>query len=190
MTWPATSCSARQMFTISPGNSASVGIGSIGAGSTSRPLVVTRRERLHELHVAVLRGRGRVEHGVLRREPEHHRDVAELEVAVDEHHRVGGSLRHRDRDVDRDAGLADPTLGREDDDQSSRLSGTGRRRRSGRSVSRSRRASRPRGRPTGGGSPRRRSPLRRAHRRAAPAGARRSTARSPRTPRRPPGARP
>ena len=49
---------------------------------------MTRRERLHELHVAVLRGRGRIEHRVLRRKAEHHRDVAELEVAVDEDHRV------------------------------------------------------------------------------------------------------
>jgi hypothetical protein len=36
-----------------------------------------------------LRGRGRVEDRVLRRQAEHHRDVAELEVTVDEHDRIG-----------------------------------------------------------------------------------------------------
>ena len=68
---------------------------------------------------------GGVEHGVLRRQAEHHRDVAELEVAVDQHDRLGRPLRHRGGDVDRDAGLADATLGREDDDQAPGLAGHG-----------------------------------------------------------------
>ena len=74
-------------------------------------------ERLHELEVAVLHRGGGVEHGVLRLEAEHHRHVTELQVAVDEHDRLGRTLRHRRGDVDGDAGLADATLGGEHRDE-------------------------------------------------------------------------
>ena len=66
--------------------------------------------------------------GVLRRQAEHHRDVAELEVAVDEHDRFGRALRHRGRHVDRDAGLAHAALRREHRDQPARLAAYGTRR--------------------------------------------------------------
>src|SRR4051812_2354236 len=78
---------------------------------------VLGRQRLHQLHVAVLHGRSGVEHGVLWREAEHDRHVAELEVAVDQDDRLGGALRHRRGDVDRDARLADATLGGEHRDE-------------------------------------------------------------------------
>ena len=184
ITWPAIDCSAAQMFTISPGSSASVGIGSSGAGSTSSPVAASLvGQRLHELHVAVLHRGGGVEHGVLRREAEHHR----------RRRRTGGRRRSSTTgSVDRFAiaaatliatqVLPTPPLVENTDDQAPGRPGT--RGRSWHASAWRRRAARRRGRPTGGGSPRRRSRPRRGRRRAAPAGARRSTARRPRRPRR------
>ena len=62
-------CSVAQMFTISPGSSASVGIGSIGAGSTSSPLAgaVAASVCTSSMSPYSHRGGG-VEHRVLRRQ--------------------------------------------------------------------------------------------------------------------------
>ena len=89
---------------------------------------MTCGERLHELHVAVLRGRGRIENGVLRRKAEHHRDVAELEVTVDEHHRIVERFAIATATLIAMQVLPTPPFGREHDDQTAGLA-TPRRRR-------------------------------------------------------------
>ena len=110
--------------------------------------------------VAVLRSTAAASSdGVLRRDAEQHRDVAELEVGVDQRDRRRRSAsRARPRRWSAIVRLADATLGREHDDQATgrraaRRRGAG----SARGARRVRRAARRPGRPTGAGSPRRRS---------------------------------
>ena len=54
--------------------------------------------------------------GVAREELQRDRDVAEGEVEVDQAHLAGAPVGERERQVDRDGGLADAALGREDGD--------------------------------------------------------------------------
>ncbi len=63
----------------------------------------------------------RVDDGVLRRELEHHGDVAELQVRVDEHHRLLGALREQHAEVRGDDRLAGTALGREHGDHATEL---------------------------------------------------------------------
>ena len=174
-------------------SSASVGIGSIGAGSTQQAAWPwsLRGERLHQLHVAVLHGRGGVEHGVSaaggRASPTTSPNWRSPSTSTT------GSVERfaiADGDVDRDAGLADATLGGEHRRSGGRAHRCAVAGACAPRVDARRRAARRRGRPTGGGWLRRRSRPRRAHRRAAPAGARRSRARRPRTRRRASGCAP
>ena len=173
------------MFTISPGSTASVGIGSSGAGSTSRPLAACRARPASarapcRRTAPRRRRRARCSAAGGRASPTRRRTAGRRRSSTT------GSverLRHRRGDVDRDAGLAHATLGGEHRRSGGRAAPV-RAAGAGARVRRSRRAARPRGRPTGGGSPRRRSRPRRGRRRAAPAGARRSRARRPRRPRR------
>ena len=75
--------------TISAAPIWSANAGSSGAGSTSRPdgSCSTSRFRRNADVEAVERA-DRVDDGVLRRQLEHHGDVAELQVGVDEHDRL------------------------------------------------------------------------------------------------------
>ena len=56
---------------------------------------MAREEGPHQLGVAEVHRGGGVDDGVLRRDAEDHRDVAELEVGVDERDGFVEALRHR-----------------------------------------------------------------------------------------------
>ncbi len=72
-------------------------------------------------HVEPVEGRHRVDDRVLRRELEHHGDVTELQVGVDEHDRLGCTLGQDDGEVGGDDRLAGAALGREDGDDPTEL---------------------------------------------------------------------
>ena len=90
-------------------------------GQHEQAAVVAGQDRPHHLGVAEVHRGGRVDDGLLRRDPEEDGDVAELHVGVDERDRLVEMLGHAHRDVDRDGALAHPALGREHDHEPARV---------------------------------------------------------------------
>ena len=91
------------------------------AQHAQRRRFVRREQAVHQLLVGGLDRAGGVGRRVQRRDAEQHRDVAELQVAVDEHDAAGRVRREHDRQVRRDDALADAALGREGDDDLAEL---------------------------------------------------------------------
>ena len=113
------------MPSICSGEIESAAEGSTGAGRTRRPVAGMRREEaVHQRRVGLLDRRGRVDRRVRRRDAEQHRDVSELEVAVDDHDLLRGTRGQRDGEVRRHDALADATLGGEGDDDATELDRT------------------------------------------------------------------
>ena len=90
------------------------------------------QELLEEFGVEAVEGADGVDDGVLRRQLQHHGDVAELEVGVDEHDRLVAALGQQHREVGGDDRLARPALGGEHRDDPAELAvAEGQRRRPG-----------------------------------------------------------
>ncbi len=89
--------------------------GRIGAASTLQPAVVGDQERVDLVGVERATGGGEVVDRPLRPQPKRQRDVAELQVEIDQHH-AAAAREQRQREVAGDHRLADPALGPEDAD--------------------------------------------------------------------------